>query len=68
MLCFEHLKNLKNTKEGEYMEQKIKNIDYIKTVATLHDLDIEDRMYVAGLVKGLALRKDLKKNTAQKVN
>lgn len=50
------------------MEQKIKNIDYIKTVATLHDLDIEDRMYVAGLVKGLALRKDLKKNTAQKVN
>ena len=68
MLCFEHLKNSKNTKEGEYMEQKIKNIDYIKTVATLHDLDIEDRMYVAGLVKGLALRKDLKKSIVQKTN
>lgn len=45
------------------MKQKIKNIDYIKTVATLHDLDIEDRMYIAGLVKGLALKKELKDNS-----
>lgn len=45
------------------MKNEIKNIDYIKTVATLHDLDIEDRIYIAGLVKGLALKKDFKKSS-----
>lgn len=44
---------------GKPKEDKLKNIDYIRTVSDLNDLDLEQRTYIAGIVKGMFLQKNL---------
>lgn len=42
----------------ENKEDKIRNIDYIRAVSDLNELDLEGRTYIAGIAKGMVLQKN----------
>lgn len=42
------------------LNQEIKKIDYIRAIADLSQLNIEDRAYVAGMAKGMLMQKQLR--------
>lgn len=47
------------------INQDIKNIDYIRLVADLSKLNNEQKTFVAGFVKGLAIKKNLSNESGE---
>ena len=47
-------------KEKLNINQEIKKIDYIRAIADLSQLTLEDRAYVAGMAKGMLMQRHLK--------